>query len=74
MGSLAGRVRLAVLENQVRLALREVEEHLGEVAVRPGKPRAGPVGHVVYRDRLVNEAQAVSSLNFVSATERAGIR
>ena len=47
---------------------------LGEVAVRPGKPRAGPVGHVVYRDRLVDEAQAVSSLNFVSAAERAGIR
>ena len=46
---------------------------LGEVAVRPGKPRAGPIRHIVYRDRLMNEAQAVSSLDFVSAVNRAGI-
>ena len=61
MGSLAGRVRLAVLENQVRLALREVEEHLCEVAVRPRKPRAC-VGAVVDVDGLVDESQTCSVL------------
>ena len=66
MGSLAGRVRLAVLENQVRLALREVEEHLGEVAVRPREPRAC-VGAVVDGDGLVDETEAASVLCHVTS-------
>ena len=54
MASLAGRVRLAVLENQVRLALREVEEHLCEVAVRPCEPRTRVTRRAVDRLTLVD--------------------
>ena len=54
MASLAGRVRLAVLENQVRLALREVEEHLCEVAVRPCEPWASVVTAIVDVDGFVD--------------------
>ena len=59
--SLARNVRLVVVEDQVRLAAREVEQHLGEVAVRPCEPRAG-VRAVIDVDRLVDQAKARSVL------------
>lgn len=45
----------------MRLALREVEQHLGKVAVGPSEPGAG-VRPVVNADRLMNEAEAVRVL------------
>ena len=62
MESLAWRVRLAVGENQVWLALREVEEHLSKVAVRPREPWAG-VLPVIDGDGLVNEPKTTSVLH-----------
>ena len=59
--SLARRVRLAVSEDQVRLALGKVEEHLRKVAVRPREPRPR-VGAVVDVDGLVDEPQTCSVL------------
>ena len=66
MESLAWRVRLAVGENQMWLALREVEEHLGEVAVCPREPRAC-VGAVVDGDGLVDKTEAASVLCHVTS-------
>ena len=62
MESLAWRVRLAVGENQVWLALREVEEHLSKVAVRPREPWAG-VLPVIDGDGLANEPKTTSVLH-----------
>ena len=59
--SLAWNVRLIVVEDQMRLAACEVEQHLREVAVRPREPRAG-VRAVVDVDRLVDETETCSVL------------
>ncbi len=69
MESLAGRVRLAILEDQVRLALREVEEHLSEVAVCPREPWAG-VLTIVDGDGFVDEAQATRVLHGCKSVSR----
>lgn len=55
--SLAWNVWFIVVEDQMRLAACEVEQHLREVAVRPREPRAG-VCAVVNVDRLVDETEA----------------
>lgn len=74
--SLPGSVRLPILEDETRLALRKVQQHLGKVAVCPREPRPS-VRPVVDVDRLVDEAQACSilrrigfSLDIASETPR----
>ena len=59
---LPGYVRLPVFEDQLRLAAREVQKHLCEVAICPGEPWPCVRSRVVNVDRLVNEAQSVRVL------------
>ena len=59
--SLPGYVRLAVCKDQVWLALREVEEHLPEVAVRPREPWACVLA-IIDGDGFMDQAETASVL------------
>lgn len=59
---LSNDVGFIVLENQAWLSLREIQDHLGKVAVRPSEPGAGVVFGVVDANALVDEAQVTRIL------------
>jgi hypothetical protein len=60
------------MEDELRLAAREVEEHLCKVAVHPGEPRPCVGRRVVDVDRLVDQSQPVRVLYVQQPTYAAG--
>ena len=60
---LAGHVAPAIVEDELRFALRKVEKHLRKVAVGPGKPLPRVRGRVVDVDGLVNETKSIRVLS-----------
>lgn len=53
------KLALKTPRKDVRLSLGEVQEHLAEQSIYPGKPRSSPVMYIVSVDRFMNKTQTV---------------